>query len=177
LCIASTIALRSVQLILAVLLLQPTPEAPICIGERITQVQSTFARKYGVNAYEYDGMFDQLLEDDEETPIGKPVCRVLQIPGHTRDHIGYVIDANVFVGDWLFQPDAGSARCNFPGGDVRALFRSVVDKLYSLPDDYRIYVGHDYAPGGSGRTESRPFATVAEQCRENKHIRDGVEED
>lgn len=153
------------------------PLAPVCIGKRITQVQATFAVKYGVSVHEYDGVFDRLLDDDEEFPIGNLVCRVLHLPGHTPDHVGYLIGNNVFVGDSLFQPDVGSARCDFPGGDANALYHSVVDKLYSLPEDCRIYVGHDYPPGGSGRTEARAFATVAEQRKENKHIRDDVAED
>jgi glyoxylase-like metal-dependent hydrolase (beta-lactamase superfamily II) len=160
------------------LLRRGKPLAPICIGALITSVQHTFAAKYRVDPHEYDGVFDRLLSDASTLPIGKITCRVLHLPGHTPDHVGYLIGSNVFVGDSLFQPDVGSARCDFPGGDARALFHSIKTKLYSLPDDYRIYVGHDYPPGGpDGRTEPRAFTTVAEQRRTNKHVRDGVEED
>jgi glyoxylase-like metal-dependent hydrolase (beta-lactamase superfamily II) len=154
------------------------PKPPICIGKRITQVQHTFASKYGVDEHEYAGVFDKLLDDNEEMPVGRLTCRAVHLPGHTPDHVGYVVGANVFVGDSLFQPDVGSARCDFPGGDARALFRSITKTLYALPDDYRIHVGHDYPPGGAGgRTDPRAFATVAEQRRDNKHVRDGVAED
>ena len=160
------------------LLRRGNPFAPICIGELITSVQRTFAAKYRVDPHEYDGVFDRLLSEASTISIGKITCRVLHLPGHTPDHLGYQVGSNVFVGDSLFQPDVGSARCDFPGGDARALFHSITDKLYSLPDDYHIYVGHDYPPGGpDGRTEPRAFATVAEQRRANKHVRDGVEED
>jgi len=158
------------------LLRRGKPLAPICIGALITSVQHAFAAQYRVNPHEYDGVFDRLLPDGSTIPIGNIVCRVLHLPGHTPDHVGYLIGSNVFVGDSLFQPDVGSARCDFPGGDTRALFHSITTKLYSLPDDVRIYVGHDYPPGGpDGRTEPRAWATVAEQRRTNKHVRDGVE--
>ncbi|KAK4446681.1 beta-lactamase-like protein [Podospora aff. communis PSN243] len=153
------------------------PLAPICIGALITSVQQTFAAKYRIPAHEYANVFDRLLKDGSTLPIGNLTCRVLHLPGHTPDHIGYLIGSNVFVGDSLFQPDVGSARCDFPGGSAHALFRSITTKLYTLPDDYRVYVGHDYPPGGpQGRTEPRAFATVAEQRGSNKHVRDGVEE-
>jgi glyoxylase-like metal-dependent hydrolase (beta-lactamase superfamily II) len=158
------------------LLRRGKPLAPICIGALITSVQHTFAAKYGINPHEYDGVFDRLLADGAALPIGRLTCRVLHLPGHTPDHVGYLVGSCVFVGDSLFQPDVGSARCDFPGGDARALFRSITTKLYTLPDDCRIYVGHDYPPGGpDGRTEPCAFATVAEQRRDNKHVRDGVD--
>lgn len=159
------------------LLRRGKPKAPICIGRLITQVQHTFAQKYGVDEREYNGVFDRLLDDGDELPIGRVTGRVLHLPGHTPDHVGYKIGANVFVGDSLFQADVGSARCDFPGGDAHALFRSITAKLYALPPDYRIYVGHDYPPGGEGgRAEPCAFATVAEQRATNKHVRDGVDE-
>ncbi|RYP09301.1 hypothetical protein DL764_001348 [Monosporascus ibericus] len=159
------------------LLRRGKPKPPICIGKRITQVQHTFAAKYGLTEDEYISVFDRLLDDDECIRVGSLQCKVLHLPGHTPDHLGYVIGHNVFVGDSLFQPDVGSARCDFPGGDARALFRSITEKLYALPDYYRIFVGHDYPPGGQGgRAEPRAFATVAEERRDNKHVRDGVDE-
>src|SRR3569833_278254 len=155
------------------------PKAPICIGKRITQVQHTFAKKYGIDEHEYADVFDRLLDDDEELRIGRLVCRVVHLPGHTPDHVDYIVGANAFVGDTLFEPNVGSARCDKPSSDTHALFRSIAGTLYSLPGEYRIYVGHDYPPGagGEGRPEPRAFATVAEQRRDNKHVRDGVDED
>lgn len=146
----------------------------ICIGKRIKQVQSTFAAKYRIDESEFVDAFDKLLEDDERLPLGKLEIEVLHLPGHTPDHIGYVIGSNVFTGDSVFLPDVGSARCDFPGGDATALFKSM-SKLLSLPPDFRLYSGHDYPPkGDNGRSEPKPFATVAEHRDHNKHVRDGT---
>ncbi|KAF2259335.1 Metallo-hydrolase/oxidoreductase [Lojkania enalia] len=147
----------------------------ICIGKRIESVQHTFARKYGIDEAEYIGVFDKLLDDDEVLPLGKLSIRVIHLPGHTPDHVGYMIGSNVFVGDSIFLSDVGSARCDFPGGDAKALFSSMM-KLLALPPDVRLYTGHDYPPG-DGRTEPQPFATVAEQKARNKHVHDGVTEE
>jgi glyoxylase-like metal-dependent hydrolase (beta-lactamase superfamily II) len=169
--------LTAARYIQQALLRRGRPKPPICIGKRITQVQRTFAAKYGLIEDQYTSVFDRLLDDDEEIRVGRLNCKVLHLPGHTPDHVGYVIDHNVFVGDSLFQPDVGSARCDFPDGNAHTLFRSITEKLYALPDNYRIFVGHDYPPGGEGgRTAPRAFATVAEERRDNKHVRDGVDE-
>ena len=154
------------------------PQAPICIGEHITQVQATFAPRYGVDVAEYTGTFDRLLAVGDEVQVGRLAARVVALPGHTPDSIGYVVgSSDAFVGDSLFQPDVGSARCDFPGGDARTLFRSVTGTLYQLPEACRLHVGHDYPPGGDARTEPRDAATVGESRRSNKHMRDGVAED
>ncbi|KAF2466573.1 Metallo-hydrolase/oxidoreductase [Lindgomyces ingoldianus] len=149
------------------------PKPQICIGKRIEQVQRTFATKYHINEAEYVSIFDKLLEDGEHLPLGKLEIEVLHLPGHTPDHVGYVIGSNVFTGDSLFLPDVGSARCDFPGGDATALFKSMM-RLLTLPPDCRLYSGHDYPPNQDGRTEPRAFATVAEQREKNKHVHDGV---
>ncbi|ORY18637.1 beta-lactamase-like protein [Clohesyomyces aquaticus] len=150
------------------------PRPQICIGKRIEQVQRTFATKYHIDETEYVGVFDKLLEDGERLPLGKLEIEVLHLPGHTPDHVGYVIGSNVFTGDSLFLPDVGSARCDFPGGDATALFKSMT-RLLALPADCRLYSGHDYPPNeGDGRKEPQAFATVAEQREKNKHVHDGV---
>ena len=155
---------------------QGRPRAPICIGRHITQVQATFAARYGVDEAECAGAFDRLLAEGDEVAVGRLAARVISLPGHTPDSVGYVVGgADAFVGDSLFQPDVGSARCDFPGGDARALFRSVASTLYGLPEACRLHVGHDYPP--AGRAEPRDAATVAEQRSANKHVRDGVAED
>lgn len=122
------------------------PRPPICIGKGIRTVQDTFARRYNVRQDELDNVFDRLFNDDEEFSIGRLNATVLSLPGHTPDHIGYLIGENVFIGDSIFNPDVGSARCDFPGGDARTLYRSVVSKLLSLPPHFRLYTGHDYPP-------------------------------
>lgn len=150
----------------------PRPE--IGIGKRITRVQETFARKYDIERFEYYEIFDKLWEDDEEFRIGYLHAKVLYLPGHTPDHVGYLIGENVFVGDTIFNPDVGSARCDFPGGDATQLFLSI-QKLLSLPGYYRLYTGHDYPPAGA--REPKPFYTVEEQRELNKHVAMGTKKE
>lgn len=151
------------------------PKADICIGKRIDAVQRTFAQKYGINEEEYVGVFDRLLDDDELIQLGEMTIKVLHLPGHTPDHVGYMIGSNVFTGDSIFLPDVGSARCDFPGGDATALYRSM-QKLLTLSPDVRLYSGHDYPPGDK-RAHPLPYATVADEKARNKHVHDGVTEE
>lgn len=148
---------------------------PICTGYRIRQVQNTFARRYGIPKDELDNAFDHLSQDDETFRIGDIAGQVLHLPGHTPDHSGYLIGRNVFTGDSMFNPDVGSARCDFPAGDAHALYSSM-QKLLSLPDEYKLYTGHDYPPS-SGDYQSRdpmPYVTVKEQREGNKHVKGGT---
>lgn len=158
---------------------QPRPK--ICIGHRITTVQGTFASKYSIPASELSNAFDQLLQDDEEFPIGNLKVKVLYLPGHTPDHVGYVIGPNVFTGDSIFNPDVGSARADFPGGSATDLYSSM-QTLLSLPDEYRLYVGHDYPPDArpvAGETGEKimAYTTVKEQREANKHVKLGTSEE
>ncbi|EIN11986.1 Metallo-hydrolase/oxidoreductase [Punctularia strigosozonata HHB-11173 SS5] len=146
---------------------------PICIGARIEQVQHTFATVYGLDPSVFLESFDIFLEDEEEFRLGELACRVMHLPGHTPDHVGYLIGDSVFCGDSIFLPDVGSARVDFPGGNAHALYMSM-NRLLSLPDRHRIFVGHDYPPKGRA---PRPCATVEEQRRENKHCKIGISED
>lgn len=154
----------------------------IGIGKRIIGVQERFADKYGINKVEWDGVFDHYFDDNEEFKIGdgKLVGKTMHLPGHTPDHLGYLIGSNIFCGDSLFNVDIGSARCDFPGGDATALYNSA-QKLLSLPESHRIYTGHDYPPGkgvtGGGRKDPVPFMTVADHLAENKHLKKGTSEE
>ncbi|KAE8312524.1 beta-lactamase-like protein [Aspergillus transmontanensis] len=149
---------------------------PVCIGRRIRQVQDTFAKRYGVPADELDNAFEHLLEDNETFPIGNLTAKVLHLPGHTPDHVGYLIGSNVFTGDSIFNPDVGSARCDFPNGDAEDLYQSM-QKLLELPGEFKLYTGHDYPPSTSSvRREPMPFATVNEQRERNKHVAGGREQ-
>jgi len=143
----------------------------ICIGKRIVEVQERFAEKYSIPKAEWEGVFDRVFEDDEEFDVGELKAVVKHLPGHTPDHVGYLIGANIFCGDSLFDPDVGSARCDFPGGNAHELYNSV-QTLFSLPAHYKIYTGHDY-PSGDSRSP-QPFTTVADQKRLNKHLKDGT---
>ncbi|GKT48520.1 beta-lactamase hydrolase-like protein [Colletotrichum spaethianum] len=145
----------------------------ICIGSRIGVVQERFGEKYGIAKEEYVDAFDWLLDDDEVFAIGELEATALHLPGHTPDHMGYMIGSNVFAGDSLFNHDVGSARCDFPGGNARDLFAST-RRLLNLPQDTKIWTGHDYPPAGRG-----PVAVtdVALQKTENKHLAQNVTED
>ncbi|MEW5726705.1 MAG: MBL fold metallo-hydrolase [Pseudomonadota bacterium] len=145
------------------------------IGANVTDVQETFREFYSAEpGFKPDGsQFDHLFGDGEEFAVGDIPARALHIPGHTPACVAYVVGDVVFTGDALLMPDFGTARCDFPGGDARMLYRSV-RRLLDLPGDTRMFVGHDYGPGGRAIAWE---TTVAAQRAGNVHIRDGVAED
>ncbi|GKZ39102.1 ethylmalonic encephalopathy 1 [Aspergillus brasiliensis] len=146
---------------------------PIGIGKRITQVQHLFGHRFGIPAHEYEGVFDRLWDDDETFEIGSLTATVMHLPGHTPDHLGYMIGDNVFCGDSLFHADLGTARCDFPDGSAQSLYHSA-QKLLSLPDHVKIWTGHDYP--NANRTEPVPWLTVHDHRTRNKHVNEGVTE-
>lgn len=150
-------------------------KASICTGYRINLVQETFGQKYDVPKEELEKAFDYLFDDDENFDIGDLTARALHLPGHTPDHSGYQVGSNVFTGDSIFNPDVGSARCDFPNGDANALYSSM-QSLLALPAHYKLYTGHDYPPANSGRAPM-PFVTVSEQLEGNKSVGRGAQED
>ena len=155
-------------------LLRDETGAAIAIGAGIRSVQETFARVYNTPERPVDGTpFDRLLEEGDEIELGAHTIRVLATPGHTNDSITYVVEDAAFVGDTLFAPSYGSARCDFPGGDAGLLFDSV-QKLYALPDDTRLFLCHDYPAEGA---EPRAMVTVAESRRDNIHINESTTRD
>lgn len=125
-------------------------EAPIAIGARITEVQETFKTVFDLgDEFPTDGsQFDRLLEDGEVLEAGSLRVGVIATPGHTPACVSYHVGDALFTGDALFMDDYGTGRCDFPRGSARALYESVHDKLYALPDETRVFVGHDYQPGG-----------------------------
>jgi glyoxylase-like metal-dependent hydrolase (beta-lactamase superfamily II) len=148
----------------------------LAIGEQITVVQNTFGTLFNVGSeFATDGrQFDRLFSDGECFQIGSLAARVIHTPGHTPACLTYVVGDAAFVGDTLFMPDYGTARCDFPGGDARVLFRSI-RKLFDLPDETRLFMCHDYkAPG---REEFLNQTTLAEQRAHNVHVHEGVSED
>jgi glyoxylase-like metal-dependent hydrolase (beta-lactamase superfamily II) len=149
--------------------------AAVVIGAGICKVQETFARVFHLGqGFPVDGsQFDRLVADGDTLALGDLTIRVLATPGHTGDSVSYLIGDAVFVGDTLFQPDVGSARCDFPGGDAATLYESV-RKLYALGDATRMFVCHDYPPAGR---EARCETTVAAQRSGNVHLRDEVDLD
>ncbi|SFH23467.1 MBL fold metallo-hydrolase [Modicisalibacter xianhensis] len=145
------------------------------IGAKISQVQSIFGDLFNSgDEFARDGsQFDRLFEEGDTFSIGRLQARVLHTPGHTPACLTYVIGDAAFVGDTLFMPDYGTARCDFPGGDARTLYRSI-QKVLALPDETRLFLCHDYkAPG---REDYACQTTVGEQRRDNVHVHQGVDE-
>ncbi|OJA34163.1 MBL fold metallo-hydrolase [Burkholderia ubonensis] len=151
----------------------------IAIGAQVRRVQHVFGRLFNAGAgFASDGsQFDRLLDDGDVLPLGALSIRALHTPGHTPACMTYCVDDGAqraaFVGDTLFMPDYGTARCDFPGGDARTLYRSIA-RVLGLPADTRLYMCHDYPPGGR---DVQYVSTVGEQRRANVHVRDGVTED
>jgi glyoxylase-like metal-dependent hydrolase (beta-lactamase superfamily II) len=146
----------------------------IAIGERIRDVQAVFKKLYNLerNFLPDGSQFDHLFRDGEVFRLGETEVTAMLVPGHTPADMAYLVDGAVFVGDTLFMPDVGTARADFPGGDAHALYRSI-RRILELPPHTRIYVCHDYAPGGR---EPRWETTVAEERAHNIHVRDGIGE-
>ncbi|MEO9778784.1 MAG: MBL fold metallo-hydrolase [Sedimentitalea sp.] len=144
----------------------------IGIGDRITMVQDTFGKVFNEGTeFQRDGsQFDALFKEGDSFHIGQMRGDVLHTPGHTPACLTYVIGDAAFVGDTLFMPDFGTARCDFPGGSSKALFNSI-QRILALPDETRVFVGHDYkAPG---RDDFAWETTVGEQKELNVHIGKG----
>jgi glyoxylase-like metal-dependent hydrolase (beta-lactamase superfamily II) len=147
----------------------------IAIGAGITQVQTVFKKLFDLGPeFTTEGrQFDALLADQQVFSIGRLQMQVHHLPGHTPADVAYQVDDAVFVGDTLFMPDVGTARCDFPGGDAHALYRSI-QKLLALPPATRLFMCHDYPPPGRS---AQWLSTVAEQRADNIHVHDGVSED
>lgn len=146
------------------------------IGHKIMEVQDIFGKAFNAGTeFARDGsQFDRLFSEGDIFTIGNLEASVLHTPGHTPACLTYVIGDAAFVGDTLFAPDAGTARCDFPGGDAHTMYHSV-QKVLALPPETRIFLCHDYkAPG---RDEFVHETTVAEQRERNIHVREGIKED
>ena len=144
------------------------------IGDHITAVQRVFKGVFNLEAsFKEDGtQFDHLLQMDETFAIGNLSAKAMYVPGHTPACVAYQVGDAVFVGDTLFMPDVGSARCDFPGGCAKTLYASA-RKILSLPDNTRLFMCHDYPPEGRA---VRFETTVAEQRAHNIHLHDGIDE-
>ncbi|ERS87713.1 MULTISPECIES: MBL fold metallo-hydrolase [unclassified Halomonas] len=147
--------------------------APTAIGEKVVEVQKLWKEIYHWPDFPADGsQWDRLFAEEETFHIGELEARVMFSPGHTLASITYVVGDAAFVHDTLFQPDFGTARADFPGGDAHQLWRSI-QAILALPDDTRLFTGHDYMPDGR---EPEWESTVREQRETNKHLADGVSE-
>ncbi|MDB5996484.1 MAG: metallo-beta-lactamase family protein [Pseudomonas sp.] len=159
--------------------LQENLGGKVAIGSHIKVVQKVFGALFNAgDDFSRDGkQFDQLLDDGQPFSIGKLQARAMHTPGHTPACMTYIVEAEgqtiAFVGDTLFMPDYGTARCDFPGADARTLFRSI-GKILELPEQTRLFMCHDYLPNGR---ELQVMTTVGEQRASNIHVHQGIDED
>ena len=146
----------------------------IAIGDHITTVQSVFKGVFNLDDIAVDGsQFDALIKEGEPIAFGNLSFKALYVPGHTPACMAYEIGDSIFVGDTLFMPDVGTARCDFPGGSASNLYRSI-QSILKYPPSTKLYMCHDYPPNG------RPpeyQSTVADQKKSNIHVHDGVTEE
>jgi glyoxylase-like metal-dependent hydrolase (beta-lactamase superfamily II) len=147
----------------------------IAIGDHISVVQGVFKNIFNLEeAFKADGsQFDYLIKDGEEIPFGNLTFKSLFVPGHTPACMAYQVGDAVFVGDTMFMPDVGTARCDFPGGDAHTLYKSM-QKILSFPGETRLFMCHDYPPNGRAVNFE---TTVSEQKKSNIHMHDGITED
>lgn len=147
----------------------------IAIGQSIRTVQGVFKQIFNLEPeFQLDGsQFGRLFADGETFQIGKLEATAIHVPGHTPADMAYLIGDAAFVGDTMFMPDLGTARCDFPGGNAHELYRSI-QRLLSLPGDTRLFMCHDYPPNGR---DANWQTSVAEQRNANIHVRDGISED
>ena len=148
----------------------------IGIGEGIDKVQTSFGTLFNVAPeFATDGsQFDHLFADGEIYQLGGIEAKVMHTPGHTPACASHLIGNALFVGDTIFMPDYGTARCDFPGGDARTLYRSI-RRLFELPDETRVFLCHDYLSEGRGELQCQ--TTIGDERRTNIHVRDGIGED
>jgi len=148
----------------------------LAIGDRITVVQGTFGKLFNAGTdFAADGrQFDHLFHDGDTFQVGNLQALAIHTPGHTPACMTYVIGDAAFVGDTLFMPDYGTARCDFPGGDARTLYQSI-QKLFALPGDTRVFMCHDYK--ATGREEFLYETTIAAEREHNVHVHAGISED
>ena len=154
--------------------LQSAIGGKIAIGQGIREVQRAFRDLLNLEpGFPVDGrQFDRLVADGDTLAIGSLSAQVIATPGHTSDSLSYLVGDAVFVGDSIFMPDSGTARCDFPGGDASLLFASI-RRLYALPGETRVFVCHDYKPGGR---EALCETTIAAQRESNIHVKDATSE-
>ena len=154
--------------------LQSAVGGKVAIGQGIRDVQRTFRDILNLEpAFPVDGrQFDRLVADGDTLAIGSLSAQAIATPGHTSDSLSYLVGDAVFVGDSIFMPDSGTARCDFPGGDASLLFASI-RRLYALPGTTRVFVCHDYKPGGR---EALCETTIAAQRESNIHVKDATSE-
>jgi glyoxylase-like metal-dependent hydrolase (beta-lactamase superfamily II) len=153
--------------------IQKTMGGKIGIGKNIMVVQEVFGKVFNAGTeFQRDGsQFDRLFDDGDTFMLGGLTVSVMHTPGHTPADVTYLIADAAFVGDTLFMQDYGTARCDFPGGSAEDMYRSI-QKLFTLPDSTRVFVGHDYLP--AGRDEYKWETMIGEERAHNVQVREGV---
>ncbi|MCB1198922.1 MAG: MBL fold metallo-hydrolase [Deltaproteobacteria bacterium] len=145
------------------------PQMQSVIGKPVTEVQDIFASILSLSTLKTDGsQFDLLIEDGQTLQAGSIHIQAIHTPGHTPTCTSYHIDDMLFTGDTLFMPDFGTGRCDFPKGSAKDLYHSVHEKLYTLPDQTRVFVGHDYQPNGRALAWE---TTIADSKNHNIHLK------
>jgi glyoxylase-like metal-dependent hydrolase (beta-lactamase superfamily II) len=148
--------------------------AKLAAGRGITAVQETFAKVYNLPGLDTSGArFDRLLSEGDEVHVGELTIWAMETPGHTPDSMTYVVRDAAFIGDTLFAPAMGSARCDFPGGDAARLFESI-QRIYGLPGETRLFLCHDYPPAGE---EPLMMITVNDSLQSNIHVQGNTSKD
>lgn len=160
----------------AQVLKEKIPSAKVGIGANITEVQKVFKNVFNLSSdFKTDGsQFDFLMEEGKDLQAGSLTIQTIYTPGHTPACSSYIIGDAIFTGDALFMPDYGTGRCDFPAGSAQALYHSVHQKIYKLPNSFRVFVGHDYLPN------DRPLAyesTIEEQKQKNIQLKEHTTED
>ena len=143
------------------------PATKIAVSQRIVEVQKIFSKLFNIDAPADGSQFDLLFQDNETVNLAGLDVKVIPTPGHTPACTSFLIEGDLFVGDAIFMPDYGVGRCDFPGGSASQLHRSITENIFSLPESTKVYVGHDYQPGGR---ELRFVSTVGEQKESNKQL-------
>lgn len=148
------------------------PEAKVGISEHITKVQSYFKSLFNIDYVKTDGsQFDLLFKDGDTIVLDSLKMKILNTPGHTPACISYLINDSLFCGDTLFMPDYGTGRCDFPAGSSTDLYQSITEQIYKLPEDTKIYTGHDYQPNG------RPvkyLSTIKDEKKSNIQLKENT---
>ncbi len=151
------------------ILKQLFPEAVLAIGEKITVVQDVFKHHFNIDYLKTNGsQFDKLFKDFETVQFGTLKMKAIPTPGHTPACMSYLFEDAIFTGDALFMPDYGTGRCDFPKGSAKDLYNSVSKNLYSLPDNTRVFVGHDYSPNGR---DMKYETTIGESKQNNIQLK------
>lgn len=150
------------------ILKQLFPDSIHAVGEKIKTVQEVFKSHFNLSDLKTDGsQFDKLFKDFEVVSFGSLTLKAIPTPGHTPACMSYLFDDSLFVGDSLFMPDYGTGRCDFPKGSAKNLYHSIAKNLYSLPNDTKVFVGHDYSPNGR---EMKFQTTIGESKLKNIHL-------